>query len=215
MAGDIEKVAVGSLRKVAVPEGRRGQWSVERFRSKTKRFGWGPSARTFTRLVHADRGIIMSDTPYEMRDHREAALRAHGSCLINGLGLGMILAAVLRKPDVTDVTVVEAEADVIALVGPTYDSDPRLTMVHADAFAYHPPPGRRYAWVFHDVWDRISAKNLASMAALLRKFEPIADWQGCWAEDLSVRRAVHEAPSTRAAAQTLLGYLAAASREPD
>src|SRR4026209_156386 len=96
-----------NIQKVTVPEGRRGPWSVERFRSKTKRLGWGPSARTFTRLVHADHGVFMSDTPEEMRDHREAALRAHGSCLINGLGLGMILAAALRKHDVTDVTVVE------------------------------------------------------------------------------------------------------------
>ena len=153
----------GNLQKVAVPEGRRGPWSVERFRSKTKRLGWGPSARTFTRLVHADHGIFMSDTPEEMRDHREAALRAHGSCLINGLGLGMILAAALRKPDV------------IALVGPTYADDPRLTIVHADAFTYQPPPGRRYAMVWHDIWHRISPANLESMAALMRKYEPIAE----------------------------------------
>jgi hypothetical protein len=130
----------GNIQKVTVPEGRRGPWSVERFQSKAKRVGWGPSARTFTRLVHAGRGIVMSDTPEEMRDHREAALRAHGSCLINGLGLGMILAAVLKKPDVTDVTVVETDPDAIALVGPTYDANPRLTIVHADALAYQPLP---------------------------------------------------------------------------
>jgi hypothetical protein len=197
----------GNIQKVAVPEGRRGPWSVERFRSKTKRLGWGPSARTFTRLVHADHGVFMSDTPEEMRDHREAARRAHGSCLITGLGLGMILAAALRKPDLTDVTVVEFDADVIALVGPTYDADPRLTIVHADAFTYQPPPGRRYAMVWHDIWDRPSATNLASMATLMRKFAPIADWQGCWAEDQSLRRAGQEAANTPAAAEYLLRYL--------
>jgi len=197
----------GNIQKVTVPEGRRGPWSVERFQSKAKRFGWGPSARTFTRLVHAGRGIVMSDTPNEMRDHREAVQHAHGSCLINGLGLGMILAAALRKPDVTDVTVVETNADVIALVGPTYDADPRLTIVHADAFAYQPPPGRRYAMAWHDIWDRPCSTNLDPMAALMRKFAPIADWQGCWAEDRSVRRAAQEAADTPAAAETLLRYL--------
>jgi hypothetical protein len=197
----------GNIQKVAVPEGRRGPWSVERFRSKAKRLGWGPSARTFTRLVHADHGIFMSDTPNEMRDHREAALRARGACLINGLGLGMILAAALRKPDVTDVTVVEFDADVIALVGPTYADDPRLTIVHADAFTYQPPPGRRYAMVWHDIWDRISVTNLEPMAALIRKYEPIADWQGCWAEDLSIRCAAREAADTPAAAESVLRYL--------
>jgi hypothetical protein len=151
----------------------------------------------------------MSDTPAEMRDHREAARRAHGSCLINGLGLGMILAAVLRKPDVTDVTVVEFDADVIALVGPTYDADPRLTIVNADAFTYQPPPGRRYAMAWHDIWSGIAATNLVSMAVLMRKYEPIADWQGCWAEDLSMRRAVRDALDETSAAQHLMHYLQA------
>jgi hypothetical protein len=96
---------------------------------------------------------------------------------------------------------------VIALVGPSYAADPHLTIVHADAFAYQPPPGRRYAMVWHDIWDRISATNLASMAALMRKFEPIADWQGCWAEDLSVRCATLDAPSKLSAVQKLLSYL--------
>ena len=211
MMGSLEAVP-SYIQKVAVPEGRRGPWSVERFALRdmlrTGAFDRGAApAGTYTKLVHAGRGIVMSDTPDEMRDHLEVAARAHGSCLINGLGLGMILAAALRKPNVTDVTVVETDADVIALVGPTYDADPRLTIVHADAFAYQPPPGRRYAMVWHDIWDRISGANLDSMAALMRKFEPITDWQGCWAEDLSVRCAAQHAGNTPAAEELLLRYL--------
>ena len=37
----------------------------------------------------------------------------------------MLLAAVLEKPEVTDVTVIEIDADVIALVGASYEADPR------------------------------------------------------------------------------------------
>jgi len=209
----------GSIEKVAVPEGRRGPWSVERFAladmPPTGAFGRGAAAAgTYTKLVHAGRGIVMSDTSDEMRDHVEAVGRACGSCLINGLGLGMLLAAVLRKPDVTDVTVVEIDEDVIALVGPSYVADRRLTIVPADAFAYQPPPGHRYAMVWHDIWDRISSTNLASMAALMRKFEPIADWQGCWAEDLSIRCAAQDAPNGPSAAQELLGYLRSTVQPP-
>jgi hypothetical protein len=93
-----------SIEKVAVPEGRRGPWSVERFAlhdmPRTGAFGRGAAAAgTYTKLSHAGRGIVMSDTPDEMRDHREAVARACGSCLINGLGLGMLLlAAALKKP---------------------------------------------------------------------------------------------------------------------
>ena len=104
--------------------------------------------------------------------------------------------------------------DVIALVGPTYDADPRLTIVHADAFAYQPPPGRRYAMVWSDIWDRISATNLDSMAALMRKYEPIADWQGCWAEDQSIRCAAREAANTPAAAELVLRYLQSSVQPP-
>jgi hypothetical protein len=72
---------------------------------------------------------------------------------------------------------------------------------------YQPAPGRRYSMVWHDIWDRPSATNLDSMAALIRKFEPIADWQGCWAEDQSVRRAAQEAANTPTAAETVLRCL--------
>jgi hypothetical protein len=43
------------------------------------------------------------------------------------------------------VTVVEIDADVIALVGPSYVADRHLTIVHADAFAYQPRPRGRSA----------------------------------------------------------------------
>ena len=72
---------------------------------------------TYTRLRHSERGIVMSDIPHEMLDHREPVSHARGHCLINGLGLGMVLAAVLKQPDVTDVTVIEVDRDVIDLVG--------------------------------------------------------------------------------------------------
>jgi hypothetical protein len=84
----------------------------------------------------------------------------------------------------------------------------------SDAFTYQPPPGRRYAMVWHDIWHRISPANLDSMAALMRKYEPIADWQGCWAEDQSIRCAAREAADTPAAAEALLRYLQSSVQPP-
>lgn len=126
----------------------------------------------------------MSDTPAEMRDHLVAVHRARGSVLINGLGLGMYLQAVLAKPEVADVTVVEIAPEVIRLVGPTYASDPRLTIVCADAFAYEPPKGKRYQCVWHDIWPDINVDDLAQHARLLRKYGRRADWQGAWLHEL-------------------------------
>ena len=49
--------------------------------------------------------------------------------------------------------------------------------------------------VWHDIWDGIRTANLEQMAMLRRKFDQIADWQGCWAEDLCMRWAAREAAS--------------------
>jgi len=169
---------------VTVPEGRVGPWSVRRF--TVDRLPCQPTRRfvpfgTYTMLKHDTRGVVMSDTPDERRDHAPFVARAAGHVLVNGLGLGMCVAAVLAKPGVESVTVVEADADVIALVGPHYAGDPRLAIVHADAYAYAPPSRARYDAVWHDVWDAICTDNLRQMARLHRKYGRRASWQGSWA----------------------------------
>jgi len=188
------------LPQVDVPEGTRGPWSVSRFtvneeqskfdrlRAVVKGHGRYVPSGTYTALMRGGY-VIMSDTPDEMRDHYEPVRRAKGSVLINGLGIGMVLNAILRKPDVTDVTVIEKSADVIALVGPHYANDPRVTIVEADALEYQPPKGERYAVVWHDIWDAICADNLDDMKRLHRKYGRRADWQGSWARAQCERQA--------------------------
>lgn len=180
------------MQQVSISEGSKGKWSVARFsvtedeakftsmRAAFKGRGWVP-AGTYTKLVCNGRGIVMSDTPDEMRDHRYAVYRAKGHVLVNGLGIGMVLTNLLKKPEVTTVTVVEIDADVIALVGPHY-TDPRVTIVHESAFDYAPPKGIRYGAVWHDIWDTICGDNLPEMTRLKRKYGRRADWQGCWCE---------------------------------
>ena len=181
---------------VAVPEGRMGPWSVERFEVSAReaalfsinRQGRCIKAGTYTRLSHEERGVVMSDTPAEKRDHVGFVVNAKGHVLINGLGLGMCLAAALRKPEVERVTVVELDADVIALVGRHYAADARVEIVHCDAFAYQPPKGVRYGAVWHDIWDDITSDNLPEMTRLHRKYGRRADWQGSWARYECERR---------------------------
>lgn len=113
----------------------------------------------------------MSDTPDELRDQWEPLFRARGHVLITGLGIGAVLAAVLKKLKVTRVTVVEAEPDVVAMIAPNYVDD-RVEIITA----------RHYRMVWHDIWDRIAASNLPGMMQLRRRYENYADWQGCWCE---------------------------------
>ena len=177
---------------VQLPEGSLGAWAVKKFavsekdsswtamRAAVKGRGYVPSG-TYTQLVHRQRGLIMSDTPDERRDHFEAVHRARGHVLINGLGLGMVLAAILKKPEVTKATIVEIDPDVVALVGPHY-RDSRVELVTASAFDYQPPKGVRYGAVWHDIWDHICGDNLPEMTRLKRKYGRLTDWQGCWCE---------------------------------
>lgn len=180
------------IEKVSIPEGQRGDWRVVRFDVSADEAAWasvralrdgrgGIVPGTYTKLVCKGRGTVMSDTPDERRDHMPAYRKAKGHVLINGLGLGMVLGAILKKSEVESVTVVEISQDVIDLVWPHYACD-RLKVVKSCAYAYDPPKGVRYGAVWHDIWDSICADNLPSMTRLKRKYGRRADWQGCWAE---------------------------------
>ena len=173
--------------KVTVPEGECGAWKVRRVevedsivaRFRERHFVPG----TYTHLTRNGK-LVMSDTPAERRDHLAFVRAATGDVLISGLGLGMCLAACLRKPDVTSITVIEIDPDVIALVGPHYN-DPRVTIINADAMAWKPEKGKTFGAVWHDIWDDICTDNLPQMSTLNRRYARKARWKGCWAEGLT------------------------------
>ena len=194
--------------KVKVPEGKSGDWTVEKFTVSLEAakldalegilHGSARHARpgTYTRLMcKGGWHPVMSDTPDEIRDHLFFIHQAEGRVLINGLGLGMCVKALLgkrearevgRKYAVQHITVIENSADVIKLVAPTlYKSygKKRLTIIEADAFEWQPPKGERWDVVWHDIWPTLCADNLKSMAKLHRKYGRRSDWQGSWSKE--------------------------------
>lgn len=182
--------------KVNLKEGTVGDWTVENFevtqedheRQKLRSmFGNGRMVRVgkYTRLKHQNT-VIMSDTPDEIRDHREFIRRASGKVLINGLGIGMALNAVIEKESVEHVTVVEISKDVIDLVGSQYKKmyGDKLTIINANALEYISPKNERYDAVWHDIWTYICVDNLDDMKKLHRKYGRKCDWQGSWCRSL-------------------------------
>ena len=172
--------------KVDLPEGRIGPWQVKRFeveenaimRMRQRHFRPG----TYTMLRHDNRGLVMSDTPAERLDHIGFIRKARGRVLISGLGLGMCLGAVLKKPEVTHVTVLEIDQDVIDLVASHY-ADERLRVVCTDATEWRPPKGERFGAVWHDIWDAMCMDNMPEMVKLRRRWGQVSDWCGCWSQD--------------------------------
>lgn len=185
------------LSKVDVPIGEHPPWKVERFtvspdeaRFENLRATIGSSARfirpgEYTRLMRG-RTIVMSDTPAEMSDHREPVIMSRGRVLLAGLGLGVVLQAILSKSEVEHVTVIENSQEVIDLVAPHYlkrFGNERLSIVHADIFEWKPPNGERWDVAWFDVWEYICRDNLPAMTKLKRRFASRVSWQGCWCEN--------------------------------
>jgi len=181
--------------EVTVPDGRSGDWTVETFevggpemdafnlRAMIHPGGRMIEAGTYKKLCYKGK-IIMSNTPAEIQDHLSFIYKAQGNILINGLGLGMALKAILEKPEVKSVTIIEKSQDVIKLVAPTYNKDPRVTIHWADAYEWKPPVMASYDYVWHDIWDDLCIDNLLQMAKLHRKYGKKTKWQGSWGKEL-------------------------------
>lgn len=189
------------LNPEAYPERAVGDWrivhrtieddSLDRLRAALHGHGRYTPAGSYVGLFRGGT-IVMSDVPDEMTDHLPAcwaAERAGGRVLINGLGLGMVLHAVLAVPAVEHVDVVEASADVIALTGPVFAdavAAGRVTIHHADAFEQMRawPAGSWWSVAWHDIWDVISEDNLPEMAQLNRSYGRRVGWQGAWCQEV-------------------------------
>lgn len=191
--------------RVTVPEGSVGTLRVERFtvgEHSVENFFLGLKGGRSTRpgtytALYDGRTLWMSDTDAEQRDHYEVihAVRSWEArrVLLNGLGLGMVLAAVLTFPHVEHVDVVERDERVIELVGPHY-AGPRVTYHHADAYeqAKSWPAGTRWGVAWHDIWPALCTDNLKKMAVLHRSYGRRVDWQGSWGKGLLEARRAKE-----------------------
>lgn len=182
--------------QVDIPEGAVGNWKVERFTIERPclhetlsmlKYGRGVPPGTYTMLKRGGT-VVMSDTPDEIRDHLKFIWKAHGRCLIHGLGLGMALRAILAKDTVTQVDIVEQSPEVIALVGPSYQSDPRVNIHQGDAFTFKFQPHTRWDCAWHDIWDDLCTDNLAEMSKLHTRYGRRTSWQDSWGRSLLLSR---------------------------
>ena len=183
--------------EVKVPDGKSGPWKIETFSiSKDAaelanlRMAFKPGlggrtieAGTFKKLTRNGE-LVMSNAAGEISDHQYFIYKAKGSVLMNGLGLGVALSAILEKPEVEEVIIIEQSEDVIKLVAPSFQNDSRVTIVHADAFEWKPPKGKRYDVVWHDIWNNICTDNLPEMHTLHRKYGKRCNWQGSWCREI-------------------------------
>ncbi len=179
---------------VTVPDGKEGDWSVETFTVSEQE-----SMFTRMRAIQHPEGfvapgsykrlkrggvVVMSNTQMEVSTNQPIIRNATGNVLINGLGLGMVLTAILERNDIRSVTIIENAPEVIKLVGSHFEKDRRVKVILCDAFEFKPPKSSKYDAVWHDIWDYMCEDHLSEMTRLKRKYVRKCEWQGCWSEGM-------------------------------
>lgn len=188
-----------SYAKCEIPEGRSGDWVLERFEVRPQtdpplpdsdtRPAWARAAPgTYTKLRRGPVDFMtdLFEEWWSQRSAMEEAVRRGGDVLVTGLGLGMFADTVLRYDGgaVRRVTVLEMSPDVIKLAAPHLHSlhPERLEIVECDAFRWRPPAGVRYGVVWHDIWPSpYEQTSVDESRHLMERFAPHAEWQGSWA----------------------------------
>lgn len=140
--------------------------------------------------LYVDGQLMMSDGLHEKQTNEEFVRQARGDVLVVGLGIGMVLVPILRKPDVRTVTVLEKSRDVIDLVWPQLEKyvgpeSSKLGIVLGDVFEY-PAPEEQFDVIYFDIWPTLSDTNYVEMKALKNLYRPSlreGGWMAAWCEE--------------------------------
>lgn len=146
--------------------------------------------------------LMMTDSPMEKRTNLEVVEKAQGRVLIAGLGLGMILRSLLRKPEVSTILVLEKFQDVVDLVLPSLAGDSlisgflshdgnhitthggKLEVIVADVFQWEPFSSlRKLNTIYFDIWPDSTVHYLPEMEFLYKRYRPLlakGGWMDSW-----------------------------------
>jgi len=117
---------------------------------------WVPPGWMFERKTGNKWVKWMSLTPMELESHMPHIAAARGTVVVAGLGMGMYLYNILRKPEVTRVIVLERDKAVVKLLShtaqfTTWQGSSKLELVIGDAFNYRPDFPVDY--LYADIWE--------------------------------------------------------------
>ena len=168
--------------------------------------------RKYTRLIVnvAEPGkaakwkLMMTDTDMERVTNERFVKAAHGDVLIAGLGIGMVVHALLApRPadrEIKSITVVEKYQAVIDAVRASLPADVRIICADIDTMVA--PPSWLFDTIYFDIWPNRSSENIPHINALHkrgRKWLRNGGWMSSWyhSELLLLRRREHNSPGAK------------------
>jgi hypothetical protein len=172
-----------------IPVGVSGDFEVATYTPDTNENNWkvylamkNESHATYNVLLKNSCPMpIMQDSEAEYNEHQWLWDNATGDVLIGGLGLGLVHQPLLNNPDISSVTIIESEQDVIDLVWNDCVKDSRFEIIKADFETWTPPPSTTYDVIWCDSWI---ADNLSTIqeykTELTEKYSPHTNKLGFW-----------------------------------
>lgn len=167
----------------------RDEWKVQKFEYEAglaqlqhvRDGGRGSAPGTHYRLIRRNHDLkarypwtlTMSDTDAEIMDFLQDLVTVRGRVLVAGLGMGLVVKAMLMSDDVHKIDVVEINKDLVDSPLGRYvaRSDKRVKIHLGDIYDFprvQDPPerGTKYDWVWADVWDTYSPDNVEEAARI-------------------------------------------------
>lgn len=202
MVTDIKQVILTNMRAEHIPAKSSGLWYIQKAKVDTSSFldkkGYLPSGvythlfRLTTATLHKEPPgeVVMEDTPFELSKHLNFVLKASGSVLVTGLGLGCVVRGLLSNPAVEHVTCIEKSNDVLRLVKP-FMLHKRLAIIHADALEWTIDNPLRFDYAWHDLWtarDEGEPHLDEWHLRLILNCSRMVGVQGAWAFNRDIRR---------------------------
>ena len=177
--------------EVDIPEGTSGDFEIAHYTNETTDNHWQvylemkvESHDSYTVLIKNSVNTympIMQDSEAEYNEHQWLWDNATGDVLIAGLGIGFVNEVLIANDNITSVTIVEIEQDVVDLVWEHCAKDDRFTLIIDDIETWDIPSDSSWDIAWFDTWD---TKNILTMKEyndlMIEKYSSYCDEIGIW-----------------------------------
>jgi hypothetical protein len=177
-----------------IPLGKFGDWEIIEDTPAVAR-GYFRGVQEVRRNLILKRGddIWMSLTPMELESMLPHIHGASGKVTVIGGGLGVYLFNVLRKPEVTSVTLIEKDPEIVRLlvemgVFSWDDGEDKLKIITSDAMNLDPRDPRNFSavrpdFMFVDIWMNMNDERAVAMTQIIQS-KLDAEVVGIWTQEL-------------------------------